>query len=140
MYLYARRLQYSDEPVEGFPAGEPDPSGDLRVLMDYKNRRDARALKAGTYTPLPFDAEWGLTQVHSPGLMCVHRLEDILRAKAVKARDYALCNACWLLVIVEFIDPAQEQEIRVDGITLHSDVFERVIVYKPRFEHILEIS
>lgn len=141
MYLYARELLFSDDPVPGFPDGEPDVSQDhlLRNWMEYRNRREARALQAGIYKPLPFTAQWKVTQAHSFGLMSVKRLEDIVRAKEVKAQDYAECNAYWLLVVVEFIDAAQEQEIRVDGISLVSDVFERVIVYKPGFEHIVPI-
>ena len=42
------------------------------------------------------------------------------------------------LVVVEAMDAAQEQEIRVDGLHIASDVFERIIVYKPLFEHIVE--
>jgi hypothetical protein len=32
-----------------------------------------------------------------------------------------------LLVIVDWMDAAQEQEIRVEGISVRSDVFERVL-------------
>jgi hypothetical protein len=71
--------------------------------------------------------------------MSVQRLQEIVRIKEQKAQEYALCDAYWLLVVVEFIDPAQEQEIRVDGIVLSSDRFDRAFVYKPRFEHIVEI-
>jgi hypothetical protein len=45
-----------------------------------------------------------------------------------------------LLIIVDFIDAAQEQEIRIDGLTVESDVFQKIIVYKPIFEHLLEIT
>jgi len=139
MYLYARQLQYDDEADSEFPNGEPDFAEDPTAWTLYRNRRDERARRKGIYKPLPFDAEWGLTQSHSFGLMSTQRLEEIVAEKEKKARDYKPCEAYWLLVIVEFIDPGQEQEIRVDGVTLNSEVFERVIIYKPHFEHLVEI-
>jgi hypothetical protein len=36
------------------------------------------------------------------------------------------------------MDTAQEQEIRVEGLRIASDLFERIIIYKPGFEHIVE--
>jgi hypothetical protein len=36
------------------------------------------------------------------------------------------------------MDAAQEQEIRIDGLNIASDVFERIIVYKPLLGHIVE--
>jgi hypothetical protein len=38
------------------------------------------------------------------------------------------------------MDPAQEQEIRIDGLTIASTVFDKIIVYKPGFEHIDEVK
>ena len=65
---------------------------------------------------------------------------EIIREKEVKARQHVACEVYWLLIIVDFIDAAQEQEIRIDGLTVESDVFQKIIVYKPNFEHILEIT
>jgi hypothetical protein len=36
------------------------------------------------------------------------------------------------------MDPSQEQEIRIDDISVASRVFEKIIVYKPGFDHIVE--
>jgi hypothetical protein len=41
-------------------------------------------------------------------------LEAIVREKEAKAAEYNPCDAYWLLVVVDWIDPAQEQEIRID--------------------------
>jgi hypothetical protein len=38
------------------------------------------------------------------------------------------------------MDAAQEQEIRFDDLHIDSDTFERIIVYKPNFEHFVEIT
>jgi hypothetical protein len=53
-YLYARQLQYSDEPDEMFPNGPPDPAEGFPAFAEYRNRRNARALRKGIYKPLPF--------------------------------------------------------------------------------------
>jgi len=37
-------------------------------------------------------------------------LTDIVRDKEVRARKYKKCDAYWLLVIVDSVNPAQDQE------------------------------
>jgi hypothetical protein len=44
------------------------------------------------------------------------------------------------LIVVDWSDPAQEQEIMIGGLKLASAVFEKIIVYKPNFEDILEVK
>jgi hypothetical protein len=139
-YLYARQLQHDDEPDPKFPNGQPDPSDGFAAFAEYRNRREARALRAGIYKPLPFHGKWKLGQGHSFGLMSVARLTEIIRRKEAKARQYSSCDEYWLLLVVDFIDAGQEQEIRVDGLVLESNVFERIIIYKPHFEHIVEVT
>jgi len=140
VYLYARELQYTDEPDPAFPNGCPDLSEDSAAWMEYRNRREARALRKGVYKPLKSKAKWKVTQGHDFGLMSVTRLAEIIREKEVKAQRYVACDAYWLLIIVDFINAAQEQEIRIDGLTAESTVFKKIIVYKPGFEHIVEIA
>jgi hypothetical protein len=36
------------------------------------------------------------------------------------------------------MDSAQEQEIRIDGLNISSQVFEKIIVYNPLFGHVVE--
>jgi hypothetical protein len=68
------------------------------------------------------------------------RLTQIVRLKEQKAKKYRSCDAYWLLVIVDFMSAAQEQEIRVDGLCISSAVFGKIIVYKPNFDHILDVT
>jgi hypothetical protein len=140
VYLHARELQYDDDPDEKFPNGQPDVSEDPAGWAEYRNRREARALKKGIYKPLQSPGRWKLGQGHEFGLMSVSRLTEIIREKEVKARKYIKCDEYWLLIIVDFIDAAQEQEIRIDGLTIESDVFQKIIVYKPGYGHIVEIT
>lgn len=85
------------------------------------------------------DAKWRICQVYSLDLMSAERLEEIVREKESKADKYLSCHAYWLLIIVDWQDRAQDQEIRVEGVRIVSNVFERVIIYKPGFEDIVEV-
>jgi hypothetical protein len=84
------------------------------------------------------DARWRAGGVHTVRLMSEKALHAIVREKEAKSADYAPRDAYWLLVVVEAMDPAQEQEIRIDGLQISSHVFEKIIVYNPLFGHIVE--
>ena len=139
-YLRTRELQYSAEPDPEFPDGPPDASAGFTAFKTYRNRREARALREGIYKPLQSPATWKTQQLHSWGLMSADALTEIIREKEAKAQHYTTCDAYWLLIVVDFIDSAQEQEIRIEGFTVGSDVFQRIILYKPQFEQMVEIT
>jgi hypothetical protein len=84
------------------------------------------------------DARWSAGGVHTVRLMSEKALEAIVRDKEAKSTNYAPRDAYWLLVIAEAMDPAQEQEIRIDGLNISSQVFEKIIVYNPLFGHVVE--
>lgn len=86
------------------------------------------------------DAEWRLIGSYGVGLMSPVGLESIVREKEALSVQYHPRDAYWLLVVVDGMDPAQEQEIRIDGLSVASAVFEKIIVYKPGFEHIAEVK
>ena len=67
-------------------------------------------------------------------------LENIVRDKEALSAQYHPRDAYWLLVVVDPMDPAQEQEIRIDGLNIPSGMFEKVIVYKPSFDHLIELK
>lgn len=85
------------------------------------------------------DAKWSVCQVYSVDLMSPTELEKIVREKESKAAEYLPCDDYWLLIIVDWMDNAQEQEISVQPVKIASNVFQRIIVYKPGFEDILEV-
>lgn len=84
------------------------------------------------------DPKWRNIQVYFGQTMSVTRLREIVREKENKAKNYSKCDAYWLLVVVDAIDSAQDQEIQIEGVELKSDVYEKIIVYKTAFEHVLE--
>lgn len=137
--LYARELVYPPYDDPDFPNGQPDQSEGFTVRAEYRNRREAHAKRAGIYHPLSFTATWNVGQGHDFGLMSETRLSEIVTEKEERAKEYAPCDAYWLLIIVDSSSAAQEQEIRLEnGLNVSSDVFQKIIVYKPYFEHIVE--
>jgi hypothetical protein len=78
-------------------------------------------------------------QVYDVPVISRDGLLDIVRDKEARANKYKKCDAYWLLVVVDFINAAQDQEIQIDGFDkIQTEIFEKVIVYKPLFRHILE--
>lgn len=61
------------------------------------------------------DAKWRVMQVYDVPMMSRDRLVEIVRDKEVRARKYKKCDAYWLIVVVDFINPAQDQEIVFDN-------------------------
>lgn len=60
----------------------------------------------GTESPKPM---WDLWESYSTPLLNVPRVKEMVERKAKKAPKYASCAANWLLLIVDFWDPAQDQ-------------------------------
>ncbi len=140
-HLHARELVYTLYVDPDFPNGQPGAAEGFTAFATYRNRREARARREGIYRPLQSAATWRVGQEHRFGLMSTPRLMEIIREKETKAQQYSSCDAYWLLIVVDFIDAAQEQEIRLDrGVVITSDVFEKIIVYKPDLEHIVEVT
>jgi len=86
------------------------------------------------------DSAWRLQQMHSGSLMSLELLRGIIKDKEDKSRQYKRCDAYWLLVVVDFFDLAQDQEILIEGglNTIRSEVFEKILVYKTVFGQVLE--
>jgi hypothetical protein len=85
------------------------------------------------------DPKWRLIRLTMGRMMSRERLLQIVRSKEVSVAGYKPCDAYWLLVVIEFFDVAQDQEIRVRGFhPVESNVFEKILVYKPAFGQVLE--
>ena len=85
------------------------------------------------------DPKWQVVQYYQGQNMSMEKLRNIVNVKEVKSQAYEPCDAYWLLVVVDTIDRAQDQEIQIDGSEkIDSTIFERVIVYKTHFGHVFE--
>jgi hypothetical protein len=96
----------------------------------------ASAWNAGVYQ----NAVWSVQQVYTGSLTSKDKLIEIIRGKESKVKGYQKCDAYWLLVCVNFFDPAQDQEIRIDDPYVHSDVFERIFMFKSVFNEIVAVK
>lgn len=83
--------------------------------------------------------KWRVFQCDSVPRMSMDTLRAIISAKEEQTRNYKSCDAYWLLVVIDFFDNAQDQEIQTDGSAkVTSTVFERVFVYKTCIGDVLE--
>lgn len=87
------------------------------------------------------DAEWRPNQVYAVPLLSIERVCEIVAEKTAKATDYdKCCEAYWLLLVVDFIDPAQDQFIEwSDGAALPRSPFERILIFKPQSGQVVEV-
>jgi hypothetical protein len=96
----------------------------------------AFAWNAGVYQ----NTVWKVQQVNKGSLTSKDKLVEIIRSKEEKVKGYQKCDAYWLLICVNFSDPAQDQEIRIDDPYVHSDVFERIFMFKSVFNEIVAVK
>jgi len=80
------------------------------------------------------DPVWRVCQRYTVPPLSLPRLATTIAEKHNKLPSYKQCDAFWLLLVVDFIDHAQDQDIRwPDSAIEFYSPFERIIVYKPQF-------
>jgi len=93
------------------------------------------------HNPIEYsDAIWRASQTYTVPVLSLSRVAAIVDAKHQRLPAYKKCDAFWLLLIVDFLDPAQDQDIRwPDPDFSFSSKFEKIIVYKPLFAEWTEV-
>jgi hypothetical protein len=82
---------------------------------------------------------WRGVQSYCGSIISRDNLIRIVRDKEDSSRQYKKCDTLWLLIIVEFLDRAQDQEIQIANFEkVESKVFEKIIIYKTTFHHLRE--
>ena len=116
--------------LEGLPTGE----------IWRKNFKEIPELSYVYLNAKEYDnPKWQVLSGNAVPIMRRDKLLEIVRKKEAKSRDYQRCAAYWLVVVVDYINPAQEQEIPIDGFEeIKSAVFEKVLVYGTAYGHVLE--
>ena len=85
--------------------------------------------------------KWRVVQVYDTPILSRNRLAEIVIDKEKRAKKYQECNEYWLLVVVDFINSSQDQEIQIEGFEkIQTNIFKKVIVFKTLFNHILEAT
>jgi len=86
------------------------------------------------------DASWRTVQGYEVPSLSLSRIAEILEAKHLKLDKYRACDAYWLLLVVDLMDPAQDQDIEWASSDQHFvSKFEKIIVYKPQHTQWTEV-
>ena len=66
--------------------------------------------------------------------LSVDRVAQLVATKEQLLADYKKCDAYWLLLVVDFMDSTQDQEIGWPSeVAPLKTTYEHVIIYKPQF-------
>jgi len=77
------------------------------------------------------DPKWRLIQGHSVQIISTGKLNSIIQDKENKAKEYQRCDAYWLLIVMDFMDSAQDQEVTQEYLPqVNSSSFERIFLLK----------
>ena len=83
---------------------------------------------------------WFVQQGYGVPMLQVSRVRQVVAEKIEKAGKYQSCDALWLLITVDFWNPAQDQEIEwPEEERIDCGPFERVLLYKPAYRRVVEI-
>jgi hypothetical protein len=86
------------------------------------------------------DAKWRNIQSYAVNPVNPDRLRVVVDEKIAKAKQYEACDELWLLIIVDFMDRAQDQDLTLpDDLKLSAKPFDRVLLYKPQFRQVVEV-
>lgn len=126
----ARALAAIATKIEDSPSGQVSPMlfehvSELRFL--YHNQKEYA------------DAKWRPVQGYSVPSLSLNRLRVLVSDKTKKLRGYQRCDAYWLLLVMDFMDPAQDQDLQWPaGEVLETSPFERILLYKPQFGQVVQ--
>jgi len=136
------------------PILEVDPIA--RALADLAKRIDR--LPSGQVSPTLFkhipqlrfvynnakqygDAQWRSVQCYCLPFLSIERLRELVQQKNQKAKKYQPCDVYWLLLVVDFMDRSQDQELWWPAEErLCESPFERILLYKPQFAQVVEVA
>jgi hypothetical protein len=107
----------------------------------YKPIEDAPEVRFLTCNGIEYmDAKWHSAQSYDVPSLAVERVRELVAQKAKKVAQYEACDEYWLLLVVEFWDPSQDQYIDwPEGELVDKSPFSRVLIYKPQFKQVTEV-
>lgn len=86
------------------------------------------------------DPKWRIIQCYSVPSLSIDRLREVVAEKSEKVEVYQPCESYWLLLVVDFADRAQDQELQWDAdAQLGKSRFERILLYKPQFAQVVQV-
>lgn len=83
---------------------------------------------------------WRSSQCFTVPFLSADRVREAVAEKTRKLANYEKCDLYWLLLVVDFMDSAQDQELQWPiGEPPLDSPYERVLIYKPQFSQVLEV-
>lgn len=86
------------------------------------------------------DPKWRLVQGYTSSVLAYQKISEMLLKKEKKASKYTKCDEYWLLIVIDSMDRAQDQELPEGDAALKSNIYKKIIVYKTVFNEMLEIN
>ena len=127
----AQALATIAKQFENLPSGLVRPS-----LLGHVHQLRALYHNAEEYV----DAKWRPVQRYGLPSLSLERLRDLVHNKNKKLQAYQPCDFYWLLLVVDFMDPAQDQDLHWPaGVVLEKSPFERILLYKPQFAQVVRV-
>ena len=84
------------------------------------------------------DPKWNLVQVYDVPNIDISNLSFLISQKKEKLNNYKVCDEQWLLIIIEFWDPAQDQHFSLKGGEFIASPFDKIIIFKPATLDLIE--
>jgi hypothetical protein len=86
------------------------------------------------------NAKWRAQKVYNTRPLDSARIKSLVAEKVEKSGGYDQCDEYWLLLIVDYFDPAQDQDLVLPSeFRLEQDTFRRVLIYKPQFGQVVQV-
>lgn len=83
-------------------------------------------------------SKWKLAQVYDVPNIDINNLLLVVDQKKSKLDSYEICDEQWLLIIIEFWDPAQDQQFSLEGKEFVALPFDKIFIYKPATLDLME--
>lgn len=118
-------------------------------IEDYKSGaiykhlyEDIKEIESVYVNSMEYDEpKWRIYQVYTGQIMSKEGLINVIKEKEEKAKTYQRCDAYWLLIVVDFMDRAQDQEIYRERLgEIKSNIYEKIFIYKTVYNHIVSVK
>lgn len=87
------------------------------------------------------ELKWNTVQSYDVTPISINELIRIIDEKNNKIKDYEDCNSFWLLITMDYFDPAQYQELSIlDDYVFEKSKFSKIIVFLSKFGHFKELK
>lgn len=125
----AQKLARIRTKLDDLPSGKVD-----RTLFEHVPELSDLYHNAKEYA----DAKWRLLRCVDVPPLNLENLRALVSKKSKKLRDYQRCDVYWLLVVVDTMNPTQDQDFQWPaGEVLETSTFDRILLYNHPFGEVI---